>query len=96
MTAVDAVTPSVSQGELISLLGPNSAGKTTLVKMLCTLVLPGSGTATAAGTDLRNEPTLSLDPITTQHLHELILRARAERGMTSRSRETVRSCCTNA
>lgn len=55
ITAVDNVTLSVPQGEIFGLLGPNGAGKTTLVKMLCTLILPSSGTATVAGVDLRDE-----------------------------------------
>jgi len=55
VTAVDCVSLSVPQGELFGLLGPNGAGKTTLVKMLCTLILPSSGTATVAGADLRDE-----------------------------------------
>lgn len=49
VTAVNDVTLSVEKGELFGLLGPNGAGKTTLVKMLCTLILPNSGTAMVAG-----------------------------------------------
>ena len=48
-TAVSDVTLTVHSGELFGLLGPNGAGKTTLVKMLCTLILPTSGSATIAG-----------------------------------------------
>jgi ABC-2 type transport system ATP-binding protein len=55
LTAVENVTFSVNKGELFGLLGPNGAGKTTLVKMLCTLILPSSGSATVAGFDLANE-----------------------------------------
>jgi ABC-2 type transport system permease protein len=52
---VDAVNLTVHSGELFGLLGPNGAGKTTLIKMLCTLVLPTSGTAHIFGYDLRHE-----------------------------------------
>lgn len=52
-SAVEDVNLQVERGELFGLLGPNGAGKTTLVKMLCTLVLPTSGTATVAGYPLR-------------------------------------------
>lgn len=48
-TAVDNVSLSIKKGELFGLLGPNGAGKTTLTKMLCTLILPTSGSATIAG-----------------------------------------------
>ncbi|MFZ0545339.1 MAG: ABC transporter ATP-binding protein, partial [Candidatus Promineifilaceae bacterium] len=48
-TAVKDVNLTVETGELFGLLGPNGAGKTTLVKMLCTLILPTSGSATIAG-----------------------------------------------
>lgn len=51
--AVSGVNLQVARGELFGLLGPNGAGKTTLVKMLCTLVLPTSGTATVAGFPLQ-------------------------------------------
>ncbi len=52
VTAVTDVSFSVEKGELFGLLGPNGAGKTTLVKMLCTLILPTSGSATVAGKPL--------------------------------------------
>jgi len=55
ITAVDGVTLEVKRGELFGLLGPNGAGKTTLVKILCTLILPNSGTATVNGYDLSDE-----------------------------------------
>jgi ABC-2 type transport system ATP-binding protein len=52
VTAVTDITLAISQGELFGLLGPNGAGKTTLVKMLCTLILPSSGSAKVAGYSL--------------------------------------------
>ncbi len=58
VTAVEDVTLSAYKGELFGLLGPNGAGKTTLVKILCTLILPSSGTATIAGNDLSNEQAI--------------------------------------
>lgn len=41
--AVDGISFSVPEGELLGLLGPNGAGKTTTVKMLCGLIRPDSG-----------------------------------------------------
>jgi ABC-2 type transport system ATP-binding protein len=52
VTAVSDVSLTIPEGELFGLLGPNGAGKTTLVKMLCTLILPSSGSAKIAGHDL--------------------------------------------
>ena len=52
LTAVDALTISVEQGEVFGLLGPNGAGKTTTLKMLTTLLPPTSGNARVAGFDI--------------------------------------------
>ena len=45
VTAVDGLTLSVQQGELLSLLGVNGAGKTTTIKMLSCLTQPTEGNA---------------------------------------------------
>ena len=49
--ALDGVTFDVASGEVFGLLGPNGAGKTTTIKMLITLLIPTSGTATVLGLD---------------------------------------------
>jgi ABC-2 type transport system ATP-binding protein len=53
--AVDQVSLQVEPGELFGILGPNGAGKTTLIKMLCTALLPSSGSASVAGYDIVRE-----------------------------------------
>jgi ABC-2 type transport system ATP-binding protein len=55
ITAVDGVDLSVEEGELFGLIGPNGAGKTTLVKLLCTLIVPTSGSARIGGHDLSQD-----------------------------------------
>jgi ABC-2 type transport system ATP-binding protein len=45
VTAVDSVSLEVLQGEIFGLIGPDGAGKTTLFRMLTTLLLPDSGSA---------------------------------------------------
>ncbi|MDP2660434.1 MAG: ABC transporter ATP-binding protein, partial [Dehalococcoidia bacterium] len=50
--AVDRVNIDISRGEIYGLIGPNGAGKSTLVALLCTLVIPTSGTATVNGSDI--------------------------------------------
>jgi ABC-2 type transport system ATP-binding protein len=52
VVAVDGVSFDVRDGELFGLLGPNGAGKTTTVKMLTTLLIPTSGSATILGHDI--------------------------------------------
>lgn len=50
--AVDAISLEVSDGELFGLVGPDGAGKTTLFRMLTTLVLPDSGRASVGEFDI--------------------------------------------
>ncbi len=52
VVAVDGISFNVRDGELFGLLGPNGAGKTTTVKMLTTLLIPTSGSATILGHDV--------------------------------------------
>ncbi|MCS7120626.1 MAG: ABC transporter ATP-binding protein [Nitrososphaerota archaeon] len=53
--AVDHVDLKIRRGEFFGLLGPNGAGKTTLIKILCTIILPDSGTAKVNGYDILRE-----------------------------------------
>ena len=49
LTALDDVTVSLEQGQIVGLLGPNGSGKTTLIKILNGLLQPTSGSVTING-----------------------------------------------
>jgi ABC-2 type transport system ATP-binding protein len=53
--AVDEISVTVSQGEVLAFLGPNGAGKTTTVRMLGSILKPTSGYARIAGYDTVTE-----------------------------------------
>src|SRR3989344_8743043 len=42
-TAVDSISFSMADGEILGLLGPNGAGKTTTIQMLLSVMIPTSG-----------------------------------------------------
>ncbi len=50
--ALNGLDLGVPQGTILGVLGPNGAGKTTAVRILTTLVVPDSGTATVNGFDV--------------------------------------------
>ena len=55
--ALQDVSLSVKAGELFGLIGPDGAGKTTLFKILVTLLLPDAGRATVSGRDVVKDYT---------------------------------------
>jgi ABC-2 type transport system ATP-binding protein len=50
--AISNVSFSVKKGEILGLLGPNAAGKTTTMRILTCYMPPTSGTATVGGYDI--------------------------------------------
>ena len=53
--ALDHVDLKAKRGSILALLGPNGGGKTTLFKILTTLLVPSEGTASVAGFDVRRD-----------------------------------------
>src|ERR1017187_8824513 len=56
LTAVDHIKLQVSYGDIFGLLGANGAGKSTVIKMLTTLLSPTSGSAEVGGFDIIKSP----------------------------------------
>ncbi len=55
--ALDDVSFSVGKGEVFGLIGPDGAGKTSMYRILCTLLLPDAGTLTVDGYDTVRQMT---------------------------------------
>jgi ABC-2 type transport system ATP-binding protein len=56
VTALDGVTLSLAEGEVLALLGPNGAGKSTAIAVLLGLRAPDTGAARLFGLDPRRPP----------------------------------------
>lgn len=63
LTAVDHLNLTVAPGEIFGLVGPDGAGKTTTLRLLCGLVDPSEGTARVAGHDVQRETQAVKDQI---------------------------------
>jgi ABC-2 type transport system ATP-binding protein len=56
LVAVDHLDLTIQRGAFYGLLGSNGAGKTTMIRMLTTLLPPSSGTARVSGFDIIQRP----------------------------------------
>jgi ABC-2 type transport system ATP-binding protein len=56
VTAVDNISFSATQGEVVGFLGPNGAGKSTSMKMITGFLTPTAGTSYICGYDIAEQP----------------------------------------
>ncbi|MBL8049527.1 MAG: ATP-binding cassette domain-containing protein [Chthonomonas sp.] len=57
VVAVDQVSFTAHEGEIFGLLGVNGAGKTTVLRMLSTIIKPTAGHASVSGSDIVKDAT---------------------------------------
>ncbi len=63
LTALDRLNVEVARGEIFGLVGPDGAGKTTTLRLLCGLLDPTEGQVAVAGHDVAREPDAVKDRI---------------------------------
>ena len=71
LRALDGVDLEIRKGEIFALLGPDGAGKTTLINIVCGIVNPTSGTVSVDGRDIRRDyrATRAMIGLVPQELH---------------------------
>lgn len=68
VTALDNVTFSVANGELLGIVGPSGSGKSTLLHIMGTLDRPTSGEVTVAGHDISTLSDAKLSALRSRHI----------------------------
>jgi len=63
IVALENINISIPHGKLTALIGPDGAGKTTFLRMVCGLVVPSSGTLDVLGIDVTANPQKVQDRI---------------------------------
>ena len=57
VVAVDQLSLTIRRGEIFSLVGPDGAGKTTMIRMMCGVLPPTGGDIRVVGFDMKSERT---------------------------------------
>lgn len=55
LVAVDHLSFTIERGEIFSLVGPDGAGKTTTIRMMCGILAPTEGSISLLGYDIRKQ-----------------------------------------
>jgi ABC-2 type transport system ATP-binding protein len=55
IVAVDQLSLKIEEGEIFSLVGPDGAGKTTIIRMMCGVLAPTGGSISLLGLDIRKQ-----------------------------------------
>jgi putative ABC transport system ATP-binding protein len=66
--AVDGITMSLREGEMVALQGPSGSGKTTLLSLIAALIVPDAGTIRYRGRDLS---AMDEDAVSNYLLHDV-------------------------
>jgi ABC-type Fe3+/spermidine/putrescine transport system ATPase subunit len=68
VTALDGLDLVARPGQVLAILGPNSAGKSTFIRAVATLVRPSGGELRVRGTDVTRDPAAVRRPGRRPHL----------------------------
>ena len=97
VTAVDNISFTINDGEIIGLLGPNGAGKRTTIKMLSGILLPTAGNIEIMGLNpfkdrkIRKLFTFSFEKRLTSRVYLAILSEQKKAGMAPPSSPVARA-----
>ena len=58
LKAVDNISFSIDEGDILGVLGPNGAGKTTTIRMIMNIIVPDSGTVNLLNSAQRSSTNL--------------------------------------
>ena len=77
--AVDGLNLQVHAGEMVGLVGPDGAGKTTAIRLMCGLLHPTSGTINLAGFELPAQVERARGPAVVSAVSAVVLGLMAKR-----------------